>query len=69
MRRIGVLSPTDENDPRSNPNVAAFTQALAGLGLTDGRATFEWTLVGAALISIGYESARRSCSGCSPTSF
>jgi len=37
MRRIGVLMGTDENDPRSNPNVAAFTQALAGFGWTDGR--------------------------------
>jgi putative ABC transport system substrate-binding protein len=33
VRRIGVLTGTDENDPR----VPAFTQALAGLGWTDGR--------------------------------
>jgi putative ABC transport system substrate-binding protein len=33
VRRIGVLMPSDENDPR----VSAFTQALADLGWTDGR--------------------------------
>ena len=32
-RRIGVLMPGDENDPA----IKAFTQALAGLGWTDGR--------------------------------
>jgi putative ABC transport system substrate-binding protein len=37
VRRIGLLMGTDENDPRSNPNLAAFTQALAGFGWTDGR--------------------------------
>jgi putative ABC transport system substrate-binding protein len=37
VRRIGWLMGTEENDPRSNPNVAAFTQALAGFGWTDGR--------------------------------
>jgi hypothetical protein len=36
MRRIGVLVPGDESDPRAN---AAFTQSLAGLGWTDGRST------------------------------
>ena len=36
MRRIGVLV-QDENDPLANPYVSAFIQALAGLGLTDGR--------------------------------
>jgi putative ABC transport system substrate-binding protein len=29
VRRIGVLSAGDENDPVSKSNVAAFTQALA----------------------------------------
>src|SRR5215470_10854130 len=36
VRRIGVLI-GDENDPVSKANVAAFTQALAALGWTDGR--------------------------------
>ena len=33
VRRIGWLAPGDENDPE----FSAFTQALAGLGWTDGR--------------------------------
>jgi putative tryptophan/tyrosine transport system substrate-binding protein len=38
VRRIGVLMPGDnENDPVFKPRVATFTQALAGLGWTDGR--------------------------------
>jgi putative ABC transport system substrate-binding protein len=37
VRRIGVLMSGDENDPVSKTSVAAFTQALAGLGWTDGR--------------------------------
>jgi putative ABC transport system substrate-binding protein len=37
VRRIGVLTPGDENDPEQKTNVSAFTQALAGLGWTDGR--------------------------------
>jgi putative ABC transport system substrate-binding protein len=37
MRRIGVLMGFDENDPVAKPRVPAFTQALAGLGWTDGR--------------------------------
>jgi putative ABC transport system substrate-binding protein len=37
VRRIGVLIPGDENDPVSKTWVFAFTQALAGLGWTDGR--------------------------------
>jgi putative ABC transport system substrate-binding protein len=37
MRRIGVLTPGDENDPVRKAYVTAFTQALAGLGWTDGR--------------------------------
>ena len=36
MRRIGVLMPFDENDPVVKPRLSAFTQALAGLGWTDG---------------------------------
>jgi putative ABC transport system substrate-binding protein len=37
MRRIGLLMPGDENDPLRKSFVSAFTQALAGLGWTDGR--------------------------------
>ena len=38
VRRIGVLMPSyDENDPVPKAYVSAFTQALAGLGWTDGR--------------------------------
>ena len=37
VRRIGFLTPADENDPVLRTNVFAFTQALAGLGWTDGR--------------------------------
>jgi putative ABC transport system substrate-binding protein len=37
VRRIGVLLPWDENEPRSKTFVSAFTQALAGLGWTDSR--------------------------------
>jgi putative ABC transport system substrate-binding protein len=37
VRRIGVLMGGDENDPFTKTLVSAFTQALAGLGWTDGR--------------------------------
>jgi putative tryptophan/tyrosine transport system substrate-binding protein len=37
MRRIGVLMWLDENDPGARSDLSAFTQALAGLGWTDGR--------------------------------
>jgi putative ABC transport system substrate-binding protein len=37
VRRIGVLLQADENDPAYKPRLSAFTQALAGLGWTDGR--------------------------------
>src|SRR6516164_3302788 len=37
VRRIGVLTLGDENDPLAKPRVSAFTQALADLGWTDGR--------------------------------
>jgi hypothetical protein len=36
LRRIGVLSGLDENDPMAKNAVSAFTQALADLGWTDG---------------------------------
>ena len=37
VRRIGVLTPFDENDPRAKARISAFTQGLADLGWTDGR--------------------------------
>jgi putative ABC transport system substrate-binding protein len=37
VRRIGVLTSGDENDPDSKPRLSAFAQALADLGWTDGR--------------------------------
>ena len=37
VRRIGVLLPGVESDPQVKSNVAAFTQALADLGWTEGR--------------------------------
>ena len=37
VRRIGVLMGGDENDPVWKTRLSAFTQALAGLGWTDGR--------------------------------
>jgi hypothetical protein len=37
VRRIGVLMGPDENEPVAKPQLSAFTQALAGLGWTDGR--------------------------------
>ena len=37
VRRIGVLLPADGDDPMWKRVLSAFTQALAGLGWTDGR--------------------------------
>jgi putative ABC transport system substrate-binding protein len=37
VRRIGVLMQGDENDPVYKARLPAFTQALVGLGWTDGR--------------------------------
>jgi putative ABC transport system substrate-binding protein len=43
VRRIGVLSAFAAHDPEGQARVAAFTQALAQLGWTDGRnAQFEY---------------------------
>jgi putative tryptophan/tyrosine transport system substrate-binding protein len=36
VRRIGVLMPFDENEPVAKARLAAFTQALADLGWSDG---------------------------------
>jgi putative ABC transport system substrate-binding protein len=46
IRRIGYLASLDENDPEAKTFVSAFTQALAGLGWTDGRGVrvdLRWT--------------------------
>ena len=37
MRRIGVLTAGDENDPVRKISISTFTQALADLGWSDGR--------------------------------
>src|SRR5260370_22039487 len=37
MRRIGVLNYLTADDPDLSPRVAAFAQALQGLGWIDGR--------------------------------
>ena len=37
VRRVGVLTAGDENDPVRKTFVSSFTQALADLGWTDGR--------------------------------
>jgi putative ABC transport system substrate-binding protein len=37
VRRIGVLMGGDENEPEVKLRLSAFTQALAGLGWTQGR--------------------------------
>jgi putative ABC transport system substrate-binding protein len=37
VRRIGMLTGADENDPVSKARISALTQALADLGWTDGR--------------------------------
>src|SRR5215470_7021654 len=67
VRRIGVLMNYDENEPVAKARVSSFTQALAGLGWTDGR-NVGWTFVGAALTPTGYERSPRSWSVCDPTS-
>jgi putative ABC transport system substrate-binding protein len=37
VRRIRVLIGGDENEPEQKRRLSAFTQALSGLGWTDGR--------------------------------
>jgi putative ABC transport system substrate-binding protein len=59
VRRIGVLMPGDENDPMGT-YLSAFTQALSGLGWTDGR-NVRMDFGGTAMTAIGYERSRRSC--------
>ena len=65
VRRIGVLIGRDENDPLTKSDVSAFTQALAGLGWTDGR---NMRMGGPAATTIGYKRSRRSWSACNRTS-
>ena len=67
VRRIGVLMAGDENNPGQKTIVSAFTQALAGLGWTDGR-NVRMDLRCTAMASIGHKRSRRSWSGCNPTS-
>jgi hypothetical protein len=67
VRRVGVLQAGDENDSEVKRRLAAFTQALAGLGWTDGR-NGGWTFGGPVVTSIEYERSRRSWSACNPTS-
>jgi putative ABC transport system substrate-binding protein len=55
VRRIGVLMAYDENDPEGKLRYSAFTQALAGLGWTDGR---KWSLAAEGL-QLGEGSRRR----------
>ena len=46
VRRVGVLIGADENDPEGERRYSAFTQALAGLGWTEGRKLridFRWS--------------------------
>src|SRR6516164_7325624 len=57
VRRIGVLTGADENDPRAKTHVSAFTQALADLGWSDGR-NVRMDL--RSVTSIGYERSRTS---------
>ena len=50
MRRIGVLQGgIDTDDPRSQPNVAAFQQTLQQLGWTDSRNVIRY------LVAIGWK--------------
>jgi putative ABC transport system substrate-binding protein len=47
MRRIGVLMASSESDPMGQARIAAFRQALAGLGWTEGtNLKIEWRWTG-----------------------
>ena len=67
VRRIGVLIGGDENDPVYKARAAAFTQALPGLGWTDGRNLRMDVRWGRADIN-RIRALRRSWSGRNPTS-
>ena len=60
VRRIGVLTAYDDNDPDGKTYVSAFTQALADLGWTEGRNACGSTFVRPAVTSIEHERSRRS---------
>jgi hypothetical protein len=65
-RRIGVLMGFDENDPKAKGWLSDFTQGLAELGWTDGRAR-GWTSVGPPAVLTGCGPSRKSWSNCGPT--
>ena len=67
VRRIGVLIQYDENEPLAKARVSAFTQALAGLGWTDGRNVRMDLRWGGGDIN-RCERSRRSWSACNLTS-
>ena len=67
VRRIGVLMPSDENDPDGKLRYSAVTQVLAALGWTNGR-NVRIDLRWAAVTSIGYKRTRGNWSVCNPTS-
>ena len=67
VRRIGVLTGADENDPVWKARISAFTQALSDLNWADGR-NVRMDLRSGGVKSIGYERPRRSWSACNPTS-
>jgi putative ABC transport system substrate-binding protein len=67
VRRIGVLAWGDENDPVRTTYFSAFTQALAGLGWTDGRnVRMDLRWYGGDINRHGR--SRKSWSACNPTS-
>ena len=67
VRRIGVLIGGGENDPEQKRRLSAFTQALAGLGWTDGR-NVRMDLRWYGDDTNRYERSRGSWSVCNPTS-
>jgi putative ABC transport system substrate-binding protein len=67
VRRIGVLMPGDENDPEQKRRLFAFTQALGGLGWTDGR-NVRMDLRWAGGDSNRMRAFAQELVGCSPTS-
>jgi putative ABC transport system substrate-binding protein len=67
MRRMGVLVSGDENDPEPKRRVSAFTQALPGLGWTDGR-NVRMDLRWHGDDTNRIQRSRGSWSGCNPTS-
>ena len=68
VRRIGVLTPGDENDPEYKIRLSAFTQALAGLGWADGRNVRMDLRWGGGDTNRIRALARGSWSACNPTS-